>query len=126
MTLTKIIAHIEAEKHRRYWHAKPIITAMLPHMDTKSIKALATGKPGKKDSYVGKAVAKMLEEYAPASALSGSSRVTEGQPIPDLPREAAEGLMEAFRRGLLNDQLWATISPWWPRIRATAKRGRRS
>jgi hypothetical protein len=125
LTLTKIYAHIEAEKHRRYWSAKPVITSMMPHMDKKALTAIANGT-GRGDSIASKALAKMLDEYAPASATRGRQQRPQGpQAIDDLPWEAAQGVVLAFERGQLSDALWASISRWYPRIALTAKRGRR-
>jgi len=123
LTLTKVIARIEAEKHRRYWHAKPVITAMLPHLDKKALRSIASGGGGKSDSVASRALAKMLEEYMPASARRPSSRSQRPKAIPELPAVAARGVVLAFQRGLLTDVLWASISQWYPRIAETAKRG---
>jgi hypothetical protein len=122
MTLTKVIAHIEAERHRRYWHARPIITAMMPHLGEKAVKAIAMGK-GKGDSYASKALQKMLEEYAPVSQRSPRKKAGDAGIIPDLPPEAAMGVVLALQRGDLDGVLWASISRWYPRIAATARRG---
>jgi hypothetical protein len=125
LTLTRVIAHIEAEKHRRYWHARPIVTSMLPHLDRKALRSIASGRKGGGDNLAGRAVAKMLEEYMPASASPRHSRLEKPKVIPDLPWEAAQGVVIAFERGLLTGELWASISRWYPRISLTAKRGRR-
>lgn len=123
LTLSKVIARIEAEKHRRYWNAKPVITAMLPHLDKKALRSIVTGGGGKQDSLASKALAKMLEEYMPPSAARPRSRLSKPSVIPELPPAAARGVVLAFEQGLLTDVLWASISQWYPRIAATAKRG---
>lgn len=125
LTLTRVIARIEAEKHRRYWHARPIVTAMLPHLDRKALRAIAAGGKSGGDNVSARAVAKMLEEYMPASASPRHSRLPKPKVVPDLPWEAAQGVVIAFERGLLDGELWASISQWYPRISLTAKRGRR-
>jgi hypothetical protein len=125
LTLSRVIAHIEAEKHRRYWHARPIVTSMLPHLDRKALRAIASGGKGGGDNVSARAVAKMLEEYMPASASPRHSRLQQPKVVKDLPWEAAQGVVIAFERGMLTGELWASISQWYPRISLTAKRGRR-
>jgi hypothetical protein len=127
LTLTKIIAHIEAEKHRRYWSAKPVLTAMMPHLDKKAVQSIVRGGKAGGDTTASRALARMLEEYAPASFTRSVAAMQQQapQPIPDLPWEAAQGVVIAFSEGKLTDELWASISQWYPRIAATAKRGLR-
>jgi hypothetical protein len=75
--------------------------------------------------YGSKAVEKMLRDYLPPRMLSGGKADKQNTMVPDLPSIVAMGVVESFERGDFDDShVWASISRWYPRIRATALGGR--
>lgn len=126
MTLTKLLARLEGEQLRRYWFARPILTAMIPHLSEDGIKSIirGVGKGSGKPSSAGRALEILLKDYLPPSLRERESKVRKPIVIDGLPVAAARGIMIGYDRGDFHDNVvWVSVNPYFAGISATAKRG---
>lgn len=130
LTLTKLLARIEGAQLSRYWFARPVLTAMMPHLSEDGVKdiVLSDSRVGpSKPSMSGRALEILLRDYLPPY-IRNRRQATKGaranKGIPGLPVEAARGMMESYNRGDFNDNVvWVSINPYFAEVSFTAKRG---
>lgn len=127
--MTRLLARLDGEQLRRYWFAKPIVTAMLPHISEDGLKDIVNNanKPSGGPNISSRALMILLDEYIPTFMKAEVSRSSGGrgaEPLPGLPVQAARGIMASYSRGDFNANLvWVGVNPYFGSISATAAKG---